>query len=119
MDTIEELQALVDRACEEIGEYDQLHLYLPAVTYTGGLEIGDRLVRLYGSLTPDGQRTAFTGGYYPGFWYYPVSAGQLPCLRLGDRPSGRGQRLDRYRRHHFCRQSCGIVLRLGGHPHGV
>lgn len=61
MDTIEELQALVDRACEEIGEYDQLHLYLPAVTYTGGLEIGDRLVRLYGSLTPDGQRTAFTG----------------------------------------------------------
>lgn len=61
MNTIEELQALVDRACGEIGEYDQLHLYLPAVTYTGGLEIGDRLVRLYGSLGPDGQRTAFTG----------------------------------------------------------
>lgn len=61
MDTIEELQALVDRACEEIGEYDQLHLHLPAVTYADGLEIGDRLVRLYGSLAPDGQRTAFTG----------------------------------------------------------
>lgn len=61
MDTIEELQALVDRVCEEIGEYDQLHLYLPAITYAGGLEIRGRLVKLYGSLAPDGQRTAFTG----------------------------------------------------------
>ncbi len=34
---------------------------LKPMTYTGGLEIGDRLVRLYGSLGPDGQRTAFTG----------------------------------------------------------
>lgn len=61
MNTVEELQALVDRACGEIGEYDQLHLYLPAITYADGLEIGERLVRLYGSVGPDGQRTTFTG----------------------------------------------------------
>lgn len=60
MNTIEELQALVDKASKEIGEYDQIHLYLPAVTYAGGLEIGERFVRLYGSVGPDGQRTTFT-----------------------------------------------------------
>lgn len=60
MDTIEELQALVDRASAEIGEYDQMKIYLPAVVYEGGLTL-DRSVFLYGSIGPDGQRTTFTG----------------------------------------------------------
>ena len=60
MDTIEELQALVDRVSAEIDEYDQLKIYLPAVVYEGGLKL-DRAVFLYGSVGPDGQRTTFTG----------------------------------------------------------
>ena len=60
MNTIEELRALLERACEESGEYDQIHIHLPAVTYAGGLEIEERLVRLYGSVGHDGQRTTFT-----------------------------------------------------------
>ena len=60
MDTAEELQALVDRVSGEIGDYDQLYLYLPAVTYEGGLTLS-RSVYLYGSVDSDGQRTTFTG----------------------------------------------------------
>ena len=61
MDTIEDLQALVDRFSAASDEYDQLQLYLPAATYEGGLQIKERFVRLYGSIGPDGQRTTFTG----------------------------------------------------------
>ena len=60
MNTVEELQALVDRVSGEIGDYDQLYLYLPAITYEGGLTLS-RSVYLYGSVGPDGQRTTFTG----------------------------------------------------------
>lgn len=61
METIEELQALVDRVSAESDEYDQIRLYLPAVRYAGGLTIGDRSVNLYGSVGSDGRRTTFTG----------------------------------------------------------
>lgn len=59
MNTIQELQDLVDRVSAEIGAYDQLYLYLPAITYEGGLIMG-RGVFLYGSVSSDGQRTTFT-----------------------------------------------------------
>lgn len=61
MGTIEELQALVDRVTASSDEYDQIYLYLPAVTYEGGLTMEGRCINLYGSVGPDGQRTAFTG----------------------------------------------------------
>lgn len=61
METIEELQALVDRITASSDEYDQIHLYLPAVVYEGGLTLEGRCVNLYGSVGPDGRRTAFTG----------------------------------------------------------
>ena len=60
MNTVEELQDLVDRVSAETGAYDQLYLYLPAITYDGGLTLS-RSVYLYGSVSPDGQRTTFTG----------------------------------------------------------
>lgn len=61
MDTIEDLQALVDSLTERIDEYDRAILYLPAVVYEGGLTVNERAVSLYGSVGPDGQRTTFTG----------------------------------------------------------
>lgn len=61
MDTIDDLQALVDRFSAASDEYDQLQLHLPAATYEGGLQIRERFVRLYGNIGPDGQRTTFTG----------------------------------------------------------
>lgn len=61
METIEELQALVDRITTSSNEYDQIYLYLPAVVYEGGLTLEERCVNLYGSVGPDGRRTAFTG----------------------------------------------------------
>ncbi len=61
METIEELQALVDRVTAASDEYDQIYLYLPAVIYEGGLTMEGRCINLYGSVGPDGQRTAFLG----------------------------------------------------------
>jgi hypothetical protein len=61
METIEELQALIDRVIAASDEYDQIYLYLPAVIYEGGLTMENRCINLYGSVGPDGQRTAFTG----------------------------------------------------------
>lgn len=61
METIQELQALVDQVAAVSDEYDQIHLYLPAVVYKGGLTMEGRCVNLYGSIGPDGQRTTFTG----------------------------------------------------------
>ena len=61
MDTIEDLQALVDSLTERIDEYDRAVLYLPAMVYEGGLTVNERAVSLYGSVGSDGQRTTFTG----------------------------------------------------------
>ena len=61
MDTAEELQALVDRIREEVDGKAVVNLYLPPVTYEGGVTIRDRNMNLYGSTDPDGNRTTFTG----------------------------------------------------------
>ena len=58
MDTIEELQALVDEINETIDDdYADINLYLPPVTYDGGLVIDGQAINLYGS--SEG-RTTFT-----------------------------------------------------------
>ena len=60
MDTIQDLQALVDSVGDQVGERDVVNLHLPAVTYEGSLSITSRPVNLYGSTEGEG-RTAFTG----------------------------------------------------------
>ena len=60
MGTIGELQALVDRISEEVPLPAVVNLHLPAVTYEGGLTIGERPINLYGSEDSAGNRTAFT-----------------------------------------------------------
>lgn len=61
MDTLEGLQALVDRVSETVPADLIVCLHLPAVTYEGGLALAGRSVNLVGSEAPDGSRTTFTG----------------------------------------------------------
>lgn len=59
METIEELQALVDQIADTIPIDTIVNLHLPAVTYTGSLEITGRPINLFGN-EKNGQRTTFT-----------------------------------------------------------
>ena len=61
MDTIEELQALVDQIAEEASPSAMVYLHLPPVHYEGGLIIRRRGISLYGSVDEKNMRTAFTG----------------------------------------------------------
>ena len=61
MDTIEDLQALVDRIQAEVPLPTVVHLHLPPVAYEGGLTIDKRAVNLFGSLGEDNRRTTFLG----------------------------------------------------------
>lgn len=61
MDTIEELQALVDQIQEEVPLPTVVHLHLPPVAYEGGLTVGRRTINLYGSLGENNMRTTFLG----------------------------------------------------------
>ncbi len=61
MNTIQELQALVDEVSAAVNERDQVYLYLPPVVYEGELTLRDRTISLHGSVGSDGQRTTFTG----------------------------------------------------------
>lgn len=61
MDTIEELQALVNQIQDEVPLPTVVHLHLPPVAYEGGLTIDRRTINLYGSLGEDNRRTAFLG----------------------------------------------------------
>ena len=61
MDTIEELQALVDRIQEEVPLPTVVRLNLPPVHYEGGLTITDRPINLYGTVDEKNMRTAFLG----------------------------------------------------------
>ena len=60
MDTLADLQALVDEIAATVEPSAQVDLYLPPVTYEGSLVMEERPVNLYGS-EEDGRRTAFTG----------------------------------------------------------
>lgn len=60
MDTIEDLQALVDQVSRTAEEDAVVYLHLPAVTYTGNLAITERPINLYGN-TEGAGRTTFTG----------------------------------------------------------
>lgn len=59
MDTVEQLQALVDQITKEVPMPTVVNLYLPPVTYKGGLTIEGRPINLYGA-QEDNQRTTFT-----------------------------------------------------------
>ena len=61
MDTIEDLQALVDRIQDEVPLPTAVHLHLPPVVYEGGLTVDKRTINLYGSLGEDNLRTTFLG----------------------------------------------------------
>ena len=60
MDTIEELQALITEIEQTVDQEAIVNIYLPAVTYDGGLVMKNRSVNLYGSIGENG-RTTFTG----------------------------------------------------------
>lgn len=61
MDTMEDLQALVDEVNHTITSDIIVYIHLPAVTYEGSLVLEERSMNLVGSEGPDGSRTTFTG----------------------------------------------------------
>ena len=61
MDTIEDLQALVDQIQEEVPLPTVVRLNLPPVHYEGGLTITGRPINLYGTVDDKKMRTAFLG----------------------------------------------------------
>ena len=118
MDTIEELQALVDQIAETVSPSAMVYLHLPPVHYQGGLTIRGRGVSLYGSVDEKNMRTAFTGPVVMAPEKKPVSfiqnidfrgerlrrgahrlrrepGGELSVLRLGHRAAGHRRRLVR------------------------
>ena len=62
MDTIEELQELLRHINETESPDTVVTVYLPAVTYAGGLHYTERSYKLVGTTVGDRQ-TAFTGGF--------------------------------------------------------
>ena len=60
MNTLEDLQALVDEVNETIPSDIIVYIHLPAVTYEGSLVLAERSLNLMGSENPDGSRTTFT-----------------------------------------------------------
>ena len=61
MDTIEDLQALVDQIQAEVPLPTVVRLNLPPVHYEGGLIITGRPINLYGTVDDKKMRTAFLG----------------------------------------------------------
>ena len=59
MQTLEELQALLDRLSEELDDETAVTLYLPPVRYAGGLQLTGRAFSFYGE-RKGSQRTTFT-----------------------------------------------------------
>ena len=60
MNTVEELQALMEQIAEEIAPSDEVLLYLPPVTYEGDLELPGRSFEFHGCTDGD-QRTTLKG----------------------------------------------------------
>ena len=61
MDTIEDLQALVDQTQEQVPLPTVVRLNLPPIHYEGGLTITGRPINLYGTVDEKNMRTAFLG----------------------------------------------------------
>ena len=60
MDTIEELQALLDKTAKETNPSDLVYLYLPPVTYEGDLKLS-RSYEFYGCTDEGADRTVLNG----------------------------------------------------------
>ncbi len=61
MDTLEDLQALLDEIGRTAEPDAEIYIHLPPVTYEGELVLNRLAVNLYGSLDRTGERTTFTG----------------------------------------------------------
>lgn len=72
METVEELQALVDKIGAEVEEEAIVYIHLPPVTYAGGLTIEHRSINLIGSTGETGQRTTFTDTVWLSFTLGPI-----------------------------------------------
>ena len=59
MNTVEALQALVDKVEQTVEKKAAINIHLPAVTYEGGLDVEERGINFYGS-TEGEERTTFT-----------------------------------------------------------
>ena len=62
MDTIEDLQALLQHIEETESPDTVVTVYLPALTYAGGLHFTERSYKLVGT-SVNGEQTTFTGGF--------------------------------------------------------
>lgn len=62
LDTYEELLAVIDEIETTVDPTATVEVYLPPVTYPGGLTISKRTINLYGSIDGDGNKTTFEGG---------------------------------------------------------
>lgn len=94
MDTLEELQALVDRIGDEVSKGTIVYIHLPPVTYAGGLTLYGQAINLIGS--SEG-RTTFTGNTQ-----ITVDDGYICCLdHLDFRGSGDGIGLSASARVHL------------------
>ena len=67
METVEALQALLDEIAQEVDPQTSVSLYLPPVTYQGGITMRDRSYALHGSTDGENQ-TTFTGTVYVETW---------------------------------------------------
>ena len=74
MDTIEELQALVDSIPDRLSsKYTGVEITLPPVRYEGGLAVDGFNVTIYGSEDEAGGRTSFTGPVRVTGWKMRIS----------------------------------------------
>ena len=87
MDSIEDLQALF-RHIEETESPDTVvTVYLPAVTYAGGLHFAERCYKLVGT-SVNGQQTTFTGGFTVSLRRPQVAEFENICFSGGGRGTG-------------------------------
>lgn len=99
METMEELQALVEQIGEETDRLDEVIIYLPPVTYTGKLELMGRSFEFHGCTDGTG-RTVFTDtvqvatqdAYWLNFFYDIDFVGNGTGVGLSFSVSGRATR---------------------------
>lgn len=84
MNTIEELQALVDQLSETTDEESPIYFYLPPMTYEGGLTITDRSINLCGSVDSQGRRTTFTGPTQVSFQNFVCEFSNIDFIGRGE-----------------------------------
>ena len=102
MDTLEELQALLEEIGRTAEPNAEINIHLPPVTYEGELVLNRMAVNLYGSLDRTGERTAFTGPVH-----LVYSGGVISCFEDIDFTGNGGTGISAMSRLHLtnCRLS--------------